>query len=446
VLCLKLPLNLVIERMGFFRIPRCVLLSCRPVVVAAALAISGCTASSVSEITGPDPATKCQAAFAGLPPSLSSAAARLTVTVSTNRECLWTIRSEASWIQVRPSSGQGPASVSVDVSENPAAAERSTALVISDSRVTVTQEPAPCRFELGGSSSRIAPQGGPFKVPVSTVAGCKWSASSEVSWVRVVGAEVTGSGSAEFVADVNAGEERSGTLRIAGLPHLVQQSAIESSPAPPPSPSPPPPPPNPPPAPAPLTMVMEPTTMPVGYEGQRFPGLTLRARGGRGPYRLTGTNLLGWPSSLDYKVDPVAGTAEWFGTVTRTGEFPVRMAVEDSTGARSELMLTFVFKPAPATALSLVMEPATMPVGYVGQRFPGVTVRARGGPGPYRITGTNILGWPSSLDYKVDPVAGTAEWFGTVTRTGEFPVRMAAEDSAGARGELTLTFVFKPAP
>jgi hypothetical protein len=191
---------------------------------------------------------------------------------------------------------------------------------------------------------------------------------------------------------------------------------------------------------------MEPSTMPVGYLDQRFAGVRVRARGGTGPYRITGTNLLGWPSSLDYKVDPVAGTAEWHGTVTRTGEFPVRMAVEDSAGARNELILTFVFRPAPTAALTLVMEPSTMPVGYLGQRFAGVRVRVRGGTSPYRITGTNLLGWPSSLDYKVDPVAGTADWHGTVTRTGEFPVRMAVEDATGARSELMLTFVFKPAP
>jgi hypothetical protein len=184
----------------------------------------------------------------------------------------------------------------------------------------------------------------------------------------------------------------------------------------------------------------------VGYLGQRFAGLTVRARGGRGPYRITGTNLLGWPSSLDYNVDPVAGTAYWHGTVTRIGEFPVRMAVEDAAGARSELMLTFVFRAVPTAALTLVMEPSTMPVGYLGQRFAGLTVRAIGGTGPYRITGTNLLGWPSSLDYRVDPVAGTADWHGTVTREGEFPVRMVVEDSTGARSELMLTFVFRPAP
>ena len=179
--------------------------------------------------------------------------------------------------------------------------------------------------------------------------------------------------------------------------------------------------------------------------GQPFPGLTLRAQGGRGPYRFTGTNLLGWPSSLDYNVDPVAGTARWHGTVTRTGEFPVRMVVEDAAGARSELMLTFVFRPA-REPLTLVSEPSTMPVGYLGQPFPGLRVRAQGGTGPYRITARNLEGWPSSLDFNVDPVAGTADWHGTVTRVGEFPVRMMVEDSAGARSELLLTFVFRPPP
>src|SRR5829696_8470084 len=330
--------------------------------IAAALIVSGCTESSVSQITGPDPATKCRSDFAGLPTSVPSSASRLTATVATNRECSWTIKSEASWIQVRPTAGQGPASVSVDVSENPAAIERSTALVLSDSRVTVTQEPAPCHFELGSSSSRVVPQGGPFQIAVSAIAGCKWRASSGVPWVRVVSSEVTGSGSAEFAADVNTGEERSATLTIAGLPHVVQQTASTSSPVPPPPPAPPtpppptpppptpppPPPPSPPPpSPAPLTLAMEPATMPIGYLGERFAGLTVRVRGGTGPYRITGKNLLGWPSSLDYRVDPVAGTALWHGIVTRTGEFPVRMTVEDSTGATSELMLTFVFKAAP---------------------------------------------------------------------------------------------------
>ena len=358
-------------------------------LIALALAIfaAGCGESTVAEIIGPGPATRCQTALTGVPSSLQSSAARFTATISTNRECQWTIESEASWVQVAPNSGQGEASVAVVVAENPAAINRSAALVVNGNRMAVSQDAAPCRFELVSSSSRVPPEGGPFKVPVSAVSGCKWNAASEVAWVRVVSSELTGGGSAEFVADVNTAGERSGTLRIAGLPFVVQQSATvpvpSPAPVPPPSPTPTPtpsptpvPPPNPPapsptptpppapapnptpappptpapsPPPAPLTLVTEPATMPVGYMGQRFAGLRVRAHGGTGPYRITGTNLLGWPSSLDYNVDPVAGTADWHGTVTRVGEFPVRMVVEDSAGVRSELMLTFEFRPAPTS-------------------------------------------------------------------------------------------------
>lgn len=360
-------------------------------------------------------------------------------------------------MRVTPASGQGEASVSVVVAENPAAIDRSASLVVNGNRVAVSQQAASCRFELANSSSRIPAEGGSFSVSVSTIPGCNWRASSEVSWVRISSSELTGSGDVSFVADVNTVGERSGRLTIAGLSFVVQQTApapapTPNPPAPAPSPTPPPnptptPPPAPPPPPAaPLTLVSEPGTMPVGYVGERFAGVRVRARGGVGPYRITGTNLLGWPSSLDYKVDGLAGTADWHGTVTRIGEFPVRMVVEDSEGSRAELMLTFDFRPARVAPLTLVTEPGTMPIGYMGQRFAGLRVRTQGGTGPYRITGTNLLGWPSSLDYKVDAAAGTADWHGTVTRTGEFPVRMTVEDSTGARGELMLTFVFKPAP
>jgi hypothetical protein len=318
--------------------------------VALAVVAAACSESAVSQTTGPDPLTRCQTAVTGLPTSLAPSAARLTATVSTNRECQWTIQSEASWVRVTPDSGQGEASVSIVVAENPAAIDRSGVLVVNGSRVAVSQQAAACRFELANSSSRVPPEGGPFSVSVSTLPGCKWSASSEVSWVRVVSSELTGSDNVAFVADANTGGERSGTLKIAGSPFVVAQTATTPGSPPNPSPTPPAPAPNPspaPPAPSPMTLVTEPSTMPVGYLGERFPGVRVRARGGVGPYRITGANLLGWPSSLDYKVDAAAGTADWHGTVTRTGEFPVRMTVEDSAGARGELMLTFVFKPAP---------------------------------------------------------------------------------------------------
>jgi hypothetical protein len=428
-----------------------------PIPIVLAIVAAGCSESSITEIAAPSGTAKCEPSFTGLPASLPPSATRLTARVAANRECSWAIESDSSWVQVAPGAGQGDASISVVVAPNPAGIERSAILSMNGSSVPVSQQAAPCRFELGSASTQISSAGGPFRVSVSTLPGCRWTAASALPWVRIVTGDAVGDGAAEFVAEVNAAGERRGTVTIAGLPHNVHQLDGNTPAPPPPGPSPgptpdpppgpPPPSPAPDPAPAPLVLVMEPSTMPVGYVGQRFPGVTVRARGGIGPYRITGKNLLGWPSALDYKVNAAAGTADWHGTVTRVGEFPVRMTVEDAAGARSELLLTFVFRPAPRSELTLVMEPSTMPIGYLGQPFPGLTVRAEGGTGPYRITGTNLLGWPSSLDYRpIDDEAGTARWHGTVTRVGEFPVRMVVEDATGARAELMLTFVFRPAP
>ena len=43
----------------------------------------------------------------GVPESIPPSGSRLTASVATTRECPWTATSEASWIQLSPTSGQG---------------------------------------------------------------------------------------------------------------------------------------------------------------------------------------------------------------------------------------------------------------------------------------------------------------------------------------------------
>jgi hypothetical protein len=89
-------------------------------------------------------------------------------------------------------------------------------------------------------------------VAVSAVTGCVWTTASDVSWVDVEPAQATGNGSADVEVDPNTGASRSATVRVAGLPFLVEQAAAAIRPTPPPSPAPPPSPtPNPTPAPTP---------------------------------------------------------------------------------------------------------------------------------------------------------------------------------------------------
>ena len=95
----------------------------------------------------------------------------MSATLATARECQWTAASEASWIQLSPNAGQGEASVTLIVAENPIASRRSSAILINDARVNVAQDPAPCRYQLNGSSAQMGAEGGPLAIGVSAVAG-----------------------------------------------------------------------------------------------------------------------------------------------------------------------------------------------------------------------------------------------------------------------------------
>jgi hypothetical protein len=120
----------------------------------------------------------------GVPGSLAASGVRVSVTVSTTRECAWDAATDVAWLQVTPRSGQGEASLTLTAAENTAAAARSGSVVVNDTRVTVTQQAAPCRFSLSQSSVQVPSQGGSLTVQVSATSGCGWSASSATAWIR----------------------------------------------------------------------------------------------------------------------------------------------------------------------------------------------------------------------------------------------------------------------
>ena len=63
----------------------------------------GCGSTSVTQISGPDPA-RCQASI-GTVPTVPATGGRVDVPVITQRECSWTAASNSSWIQISPTSG-----------------------------------------------------------------------------------------------------------------------------------------------------------------------------------------------------------------------------------------------------------------------------------------------------------------------------------------------------
>jgi hypothetical protein len=307
-------------------------------IVSVAL-VAGCSDTSISQPNGPS-ASRCQTALTGVPESIPPEGSRLSASVATTRECPWTATAEASWIQLSPNSGQGESVVTVTVAENTVAIRRSSAILINDTRVTVAQDAAPCRFELNTGSTEVAASGGTVPVGVSAVAGCAWTAASEASWVRVVRGSGTGGGAAELFVETNTGAARRGTVRVAGLTFVIDQPAPESTPSPSPSPTPTPAPtpapspmPTPPPAPTPAP-TPPPAPPPPACSFSLSPAIRMVPMGGG-------------ERSVNVKTEPgcawTASTGErWIKleTTSGTGDGGVSYFVEQNTGAEREGTIT----------------------------------------------------------------------------------------------------------
>lgn len=222
------------------------------VVLCGVLAACG-GSTSVSQPSSASP-IRCQASLQGVPQSVSATGARVSATVITARECAWTLASDATWVQVRPATGEGEMTVDVIVAENSAGVSRTAAVTLAGSRVVISQDAAPCRYQVNGVSEDVSDRGASVELRVTANDGCGWTASSDVAWLAGVRTAGTGSGVAAFVAEPNAGPRRRGVITVAGQSLSVTQRA-GSSPVPtpplPPHPSPAPPTPTPTPNPVP---------------------------------------------------------------------------------------------------------------------------------------------------------------------------------------------------
>ena len=75
--------------------------------IASVALVVGCSdTASISQPNAPS-ASKCQTAITGVPELIPPSGSRLSASVTTTRECPWSATTEASWIQLSPSSGQG---------------------------------------------------------------------------------------------------------------------------------------------------------------------------------------------------------------------------------------------------------------------------------------------------------------------------------------------------
>lgn len=180
--------------------------------------------------TGPSPITpsarctvQADAEKTAFPPAGGSGTLRIT----TNRECAWSVTSQASWLSLTlPSEGQGEASVAFTVAANQDPTARSAGLAVNDREIRISQEPGPCQFTLSSMQETVDSLGGDRTIRVaSSSPQCEWTARSDEGWIEIVeGREGRGPGTVTFRVGALSGDGRTGGLSIAGVPVRVEQS------------------------------------------------------------------------------------------------------------------------------------------------------------------------------------------------------------------------------
>ncbi len=353
------------------------------------LAVNGCGGSSSINVTEPSN-NKCDISVTSNLSRVPATGGTGNLTVATNRECSWSARAEAPWIVLSGTEGQGPAAVSYTVAPNSNGTVRQGAVVVGQQRIALTQDAAPCRYDVSPTSHDVDAGGGEISVRLTTPGGCAWNARSEEAWIST-GAPAAGEGSAtiRFNVGANPGPARSGTVGMGGVSVRVNQAgSTQPSPVPAPSPAPvpaptpaPAPAPSPAPAPAPApaptpapapaptpTPPPEPAPAPSPEPACTYTVSPMRKTVGAAgevlTVSVTSPGRCAWTS---------ASNAGWIRILTGqsgSGNGAVQVAVEPNTGAARTGTITVAAQrvtleqpAAPAPSCSYSITPSSRSVG-----------------------------------------------------------------------------------
>ncbi len=146
----------------------------------------------------------------------------VTITASDQR-CTWTARSDNDWITISGvASGTGNGTIQVVVAAN-ISPERSGSITVAGRTIPVRQGNG-CVYSLSPTSASVNENGGNRNFNVNTGAGCTWTATSNSNWISITGnASGSGNGTVQISIGTNTGDERTGTVTVAGQIFTVYQ-------------------------------------------------------------------------------------------------------------------------------------------------------------------------------------------------------------------------------
>ncbi len=149
-----------------------------------------------------------------------------TVSVAAAGHCAWTAASNVPWVSVSSGAtgaGNGEVAFRVDPNLGPA---RSGTLAIAGHTFTVNQLSLPCAYQITPTSQSVAAAGSSGTIAVTTPGACSWGAASNVPWILLTGATSgTGNAGVAYTVSANPGEQRTGTVTVAGQTFTVTQAA-----------------------------------------------------------------------------------------------------------------------------------------------------------------------------------------------------------------------------
>jgi hypothetical protein len=151
-----------------------------------------------------------------LPGAVSSRGGAFPFDLTTGAGCSWTARTDVTWADVTPGSGQGTHTVTLNVSEHARRDARTLTITINGQAYRITQQEIPCVYTLGVSSLEAADQGGQLSFMMNAPSGCPWTVSSSDGWIGVRTPNGSGGGSIILQIQPNTGDVRQGFVTVAG--------------------------------------------------------------------------------------------------------------------------------------------------------------------------------------------------------------------------------------
>ncbi len=149
------------------------------------------------------------------------------MTVTTERDCTWEVRSDAGWITITTAGEiQGSGTVRFVVAATSDPVSRTASLNILDKQVAIVQRAAACEYEISALALALPAAGGGSDIDVAASSPmCEWTAQADAGWVSIpTGRTYKGSGRVSVQAAAWAGPDRRATLVIAGQQVAVTQS------------------------------------------------------------------------------------------------------------------------------------------------------------------------------------------------------------------------------